>query len=403
MSKALPDLVVVDATTTFWASLGVALLADFGARVIKLELLPAARERRMERDQQAPVADAGRDYRFDLANRNKASLAVDPGEPAGQDIVRALVAKADVFVTDLPVSRLDEIACDYARLAALNPRLIYARASGLGPQGPDRDAPVLDELAAGRTGMMPILPQPGEPPVYTGGGQMYTSVMLAFGIATALWHRGESGEGQEVDVSLLGGNMYGASLDVQAYLAIQGDRFLRPISRLDAGNPMSGPVYPTQDGRWITLTMPDTARYWPAFAEVTGLDPDDPRFDTHEKRCEANRLEMIGVLDDAFRAQAAEHWRAAFRDRGLSGDVIEDYAYPADDPHARHNRYILELDDAGTGRFKTVGFPIYMSDTPARLRSTAPCLGQHTAEVLHDVIGLSEDAIVDLEARNVVA
>ncbi len=403
MTKALADLVVIDATTTFWAALGVALLGDFGATVIRVELLPEARERRMAADQQSPATEAGWDYRFELANRNKLSLAVDPAQHAGQTILRRLAAKADVFVSDRTRDSLDAIGCGNEPLVALNPGMIYARASGFGPEGPDADLPALDELAAARTGMMPILPQPGEPPVYTGGGQMYTSVMLAFGIATALWHREETGEGQEVDVSLLGGNMYGASLDVQAFLAIGGDRFLHPLSRLDIGNPMSGPVYPSKDGRWVTLTMPDTARYWPAFATVMGLRVDDPRFDTHEKRCETHRLEMFGVLDDAFRTQTADYWREAFREHGLSGDVIEDYAYPASDRQARRNRYIVEMDTPAAGRVKMVGFPIFMSDTPARLRTMAPALGQHSAEVLRDLLGYEEDEIVRLEACDAIS
>lgn len=403
MNRALQDLVVVDATTTFWASLGMALLADFGATVIKLELLPEAREGRMARGGQGIDERAGWDYEFALANRNKLSLAVDPADADGAAIVRALLAKADVFATDRPAADLRAIGCDYARVAQDNAGIIYARASAFGPAGPDADAPALDELAAARAGLMPILGQPGEPPVYAGVGPMYTAVMLAYGIGAALEHRAATGEGQEVDVSLYGGNLYGASLDVQAFLAIGGERFLQPLSRLDAGNPMSGPVYPTADGRWVTLTMPDTGRYWPAFAKVTGLAVDDPRFDTHEKRCEERRLEMMGVLDDIFRTQGADHWREAFRAHGLSGDVIEDYAYPADDEQARINRYIVGRDDPAAGRVKTIGFPIYMSETPARLRSAAPSLGQHSAQVLHDVLGRAEDDIAGLEARRVIA
>jgi formyl-CoA transferase len=402
MSKALHDLVVIDATTAFWASLGVAMLGDFGARVIKLELLPEARERRIVRPS-GGGAPGGWDYEFALANRNKLSLAVDPGDEEGRAIIQGVVERADVFVTDWPLAELEALGCDYSRASAHNPGLIYARASGFGPDGADRHEPALDELAAGRTGMMPILGQPGEPPVYAGVGPMYTSMMLPFGIGTALWYREQTGEGQEVDVSLFGGNMYGASLDVQAYLAIGGDRFLRPISRLDAGNPMSGPVYPTSDERWVTLTMPDTGRYWPAFAEVTGLAVDDARFDTHEKRCGENRLEMIGVLDDIFRTKSAAEWRTAFRDHGLSGDVIEDYDYPATDEHTRRNRYIVDIDDPAAGRVRMLGFPIYMSDTPARFDRAAPSLGQHTADILHELLGRGEDDAAELEARGVIA
>ena len=128
--------------------------------------------------------------------------------------------------------------------------------------------------------------------------------------------------------------MYGASLDLQASLAIGGERFLQPVSRLDAGNPMSGTLYPTKDGLWVTLTMPDTDRWWPALAEITGLDPADPRFDSHERRCGEGRLELMRVLEEAFARHPADHWRQAFLDRQLSADIIEDYTYPANDEDA---------------------------------------------------------------------
>lgn len=401
MSRAIGGLVIVDATSQFWSALGTALLGDFGATVIKVEPLPETRERRSLITDREPGESW--DYKFYLANRNKLSLAVDPRQPAGREIVGALVSHADVFVTDAPRGKIEAIGWDYDALAARRPELIYVHASGFGPRGPDRDLPALDELAAARTGMMPILPQPGQPPVYAGVGQMYASVMIAYGVLAALYHRGETGEGQEVDVSLLAGNMYGASLDLQAYLAILGERFLQPVSRLDAGNPMSGPTYPTADGRWITLTMPDTDRYWPTFARVVGLAADDPRFDTHEKRCGENRLALMAYLDETFRSRPASEWKRIFIENGLSADSIEDYSYPASDPVAYRNRYILELEDPDLGTVKSLGFPIYMSDTPARFDRKAPCLGQHTADVLHEMLGYSEERIAELEEAGVIA
>jgi formyl-CoA transferase len=251
--------------------------------------------------------------------------------------------------------------------------------------------------------MMPILPQPGEPPVYADAGQMYTAVMLAFGVTLALHHREETGEGQEVDVSLLAGNMYGASLDVQAFLAMGGERFLHPVSRLDGGNPMSGIVYPSKDGLWVCLTMPDTDRWWPGLAEIVGLDPDDPRFNSHEKRTEDNRLELIQYFEQVFPQQPASHWRAALEERGLSADIIEEFDYPTRDMQVLRNRYILELDRPGVGRIKTLGFPIFMSESPGRLSRAAPSLGQHSAEILHDMLGYSEDRIGELEANGIIA
>jgi formyl-CoA transferase len=397
MSRALDGLLVVDLTVEFWGSLAAAMLGDFGASVVRIDALGA------------PEAEADEDsapawnHRAELVHRNKTSLAVDLMIERGRDIVRALAAKADVVLTDRPLAQLQTLGLDYDSLAALRPDLVYARGSGFGPEGPDRDLPALDELAAARTGMMPILPQPGRPPVYPGHGQMYTTIMLAFGIMAALHHRRRTGEGQQVDTSLLAGNMYGASLDLQAFLAIGGERFLHPISRLDAGNPMSGTVYMSEDGLWVTLTMPDTDRWWPAFAPLVGLDVADPRFDSHEKRCGEHRLEMMRVLEQAFRKRPAAHWRQVFLEKQLSADVIEDYAFPAADPQVYRNRYIVDLEHPSLGAVKTLGFPIFMSDSPARLFRTAPCRGQHSFEVLHDVLGYGEDDITALRDEGTIA
>lgn len=401
MGRALDGFVVLDLTTDLWAALGAAILADFGARVIRVEDLGAAHGcRRSTGDGPAPPEW---DHRHELANRNKLGLAVALDSEPGREILRGLVGKADAILTDRPRAELEGLGLDADTVVALKPDVVYGRGTGFGPSGPDRDLPALDELAAARTGMMRLLPQPGKPPVYAGHGQTYASVMLALGVATALFHRQRTGEGQVVDASLLGGNMYAASLDLQAYLAIGGERLLQPVSRLDAGNPMSGTLYRTSDDRWVALTMPETDRWWPALAEVTGIDAKDPRFDSHEKRCETSRLELIALLDERLRRQSADHWRSVFAERQMSADVIEEYSYPARDPQARRNRYILDLEDLSLGRVSLLGFPISMSETPARLRRVAPRLGQHTAEVLHDVLGYAEERIVELEAAEVIA
>ena len=400
MSKALEDIVVLDLTGAFWSGVGTALLGDFGARVIRVDEVQTSRGSGSKRGSSQGVASW--DPEAELAQRNKLSLALNLHDAAGCAILQELVRHADVFATDWPSARLEQGGLSYAKLQALKPDLIYARASGFGPKGPDRDLPAHDELAAARTGMMPILPQPRQPPVYAGAGQMYTAVMLAFGVALALRHRQETGEGQEVDVSLFAGNIYGASLDVQAFLAMGGERFLRPAARLDAGNPMSGVLYQCSDGRWVCLTMPDTDRWWPGFAPLVGLELDDPRFNDHEKRCGANRLELIRILDEVFRQKPSEHWKRVLTESQLSADVIEEFDYPAGDEQALRNRYVLELDRPGVGPIKTVGFPIFMSETPARLNRLAPCLGQHSAETLHDMLGYSEERIAQLQAAGVI-
>ncbi len=394
MGRVLDDVTVLDLTRQFCTALSAAFLGDFGARVIRLDLLPAP-----------PAGTSGRwNHEADLIHRNKLSVAINPSSPRGRGVLAALLAKADVIVTDWQRNELAAIGLDYASASQVRPDIVFARLSGFGPAGPDQDLPAIDELAAARTGAMPMLPQPGQPPVYTGAGAMHATGQLAFGVVTALLHRMTSGEGQQVDVSLFGANMYGSALDMQAFLAIgHGDRLLNPISRLDVSNPMSGSVYMSADGRWVTLTMPDTDRWWPAFSGIVGIASDDARFDTHDKRTAVNRLALIGELEERFRAQSAHHWRRLFQEKQLSADIIEQFDYPANDPGACANRYILELDHPSFGKVRTLGFPIWVSDSPARLERLAPCVGQHTDQVLHELLGYSRQSIHELADAGVLA
>jgi len=402
MSSALDDIVVLDVTRNFASSMAAAFLADFGARVIRLEAVAGSAPRRAS--EPGPARAAAWNHQADLIHRSKQSVAIDLAAERGRAVLGDLLARCDVILTDWPLAELAAVGLDYGAATQRRADIIVARISGFGPKGRDRDLPAIDELAAARTGMMPILPQPGEPPVYTGAGAMHSAVLIGFGIVTALVHRQASGEGQQVDTSLLAANMYGASLDLQAFLAIgSGDRLLNPISRLDVSNPMSGSLYASADGRWITLTMPDTDRWWPDLAEITGIDAADPRFDAHEKRCELNRLALIHALEAAFVRENADHWRGLFEARGMSADVIERFDYPAGDPQARANRYVVELEHPSFGRVKSLGFPIYMSESPARLASLAPCAGQHTLEVLHGLLGYPAERIHELGAAGVVA
>jgi crotonobetainyl-CoA:carnitine CoA-transferase CaiB-like acyl-CoA transferase len=323
MSKALDGVLVLDMTRASWASLGVALLGDFGAQVIRVETLPEARERRHDHYQEEEPTGSW-DYRFELANRNKLSLAVDLGQAPGREILQQLVRRADMFITDWPFAQLEQQQWDYGTLSGLKPDLIYARASGFGPKGPDRELPALDEFAAAHTGMMPVIPQPGQPPLYGGPGPLYAAGLLAFGVTAALHHREETGEGQEVDASLFGGNIYGCGMDLQAFLATGDEQLLRPLSLAEVRNPIAN-RYMTKDGRWAALVMPETDRWWPVIADMVGLDRDDPRFDSHEKRCEIpeSRLELVQILSETFAQQPAEYWRAQFTERQLSANVLQ--------------------------------------------------------------------------------
>ncbi|MEE3326433.1 MAG: CaiB/BaiF CoA-transferase family protein [Myxococcota bacterium] len=399
MSGPLEDIVVVDLSREAWASGAAGMLADFGARVIRVDDLSVP-PRDPARD--GLRADEPFDSEAELSHRIKESLALDLAQGPGRELLKTLVGCADVLITDWAASRLSEMGLDPDTLRLRWPRLIVAVGSGMGPLGPDSDLPALDELAAARSGVMPSLPEPDQPPVNAGAGQMYTLVMLALGVVTALHARHETGEGQRVDASLLGGHMYASTLTLDAFMAMRDDRLGEPRSRFEAANPMSGISYPSEDGRWVTLTMPDTERWWPAFSEIVGLDVDDERFDSHDKRCGEGRLVMMQVLEEIFVTRPAAHWRDAFNEKNLSADIIERYDYPAEDENAARNRYVIEVDHPEHGRLKSRGFPNHMSDSPATHRSVAPRPGAHTHLVLGELLGLTGEEIDGLRDSGVV-
>lgn len=398
--NALGDVSVVDLTEEMWGGLASALLGDFGAAVTRVEDLsrPA---RDPDRDGRHPAEAI--DPEAELVHRNKRSIGLDLSRPEGREVLERLAAGADVFLTDLPVDALMERRLTYRDIAAARPDVVYGRGSGFGPLGSDRALPALDELAAARTGLMPCLPQPGQPPVYAGHGQMYTAVQLAFGIMTALHHRARTGDGQEVDASLFGGNLYAASLTIDAYLATRDDRLSEPVSRLDTVNPMSGAslAYPTSDDRWVTLTMPDSDRWWPAFSSMMGIDEHDARYATHELRCGEGRRDLMAELEKRFSLQPAAYWRERFEENQLSADIIEKHDYPAADEQASLNRYIIDLDRPGHGGFRSVGFPIHMSETPAEIARMAPDVGEHSREILAD-LGYGDAEVAEMEGRGII-
>ena len=385
---ALSGVLLVDLRRGFGYSVSSAMLAAFGATVVRVEPPGERHEDGAARGEGPRQGD--RDHRAELAHRNKRSLALDLEREEARLVLGELLARADVVLVDGIPGEAEARGFSPEQLVAERPELIVARGSGFGPRGPDRDLPPFDELAAARTGMMPLLPQPGQPPIYSGAGEMYAALLLAFGIALALHHREETGQGQVVDASLLAGNMYGASLDLQAFLAIGGEQFLKPLELMDTGNPMSGTMYQAQDDKWVTLTMPDTDRWWPDFSAAVGLDAADPRFDSHAKRCGENCQLLVARLQEIIRERPAAHWRQVFDARRLSTDVVEGFDHPARDPQAFRNGYVLEREDAVLGAHRTLGFPISLCESPARLSRAAPAGGQHSELLLRELLGYDD-------------
>ena len=399
MPMPLEGIRILDMTIWQQGPHSTAMLADMGAEVIKIE--------------QPVVGDPGRGLvvvdpstglspYFESHNRGKKSITIDMKKDEGRKLVYRLVENSDVFVQNFRLGVADRLGVGYGVLSKINPKLIYASASGYGPKGPDRERPSFDVIGVARSGAMSVTGEPDGPPGRIGMalGDQVGGMVLAYGIVLALLARERYGVGQELDVSLLG-----------SLVALQDSGFLRylltglpsqRVARKNTQNPLWN-VYRAQDGRWVSLGMLQSDRYWHKFCKVMGIEhvEHDPCFESHLKRQE-NCTRLIEVLDDVFARKPQAQWLAELGAEDLICGPVNTYADLAQDPQVIANDYIVDLVHPVAGRVKVPGIPVQLGKTPGRVRGAAPELGQHTEEVLLNIVGCTWEEIQGLREREVI-
>jgi len=403
MPLPLEGIRVLDWTIWQQGPICSSMLADMGADVIKIE--------------QTGVGDPGRslvsaggaevkraNWYFESHNRNKRGITLDFGKPEGREVLYALAEKSDVFVQNFRQGVAARLGLDYATLREKNPRLVYASATGYGPNGAESAEPSFDHLGLARSGIMLAAGEPDMPPLGISGGiaDQMGGVMLAWGVMTALFARERSGLGQEVNASHLGSMLFLQGLSVSMKL-MAGVAMPRSF-RARAMNPLWN-HYRCQDGKWLALAMLQSDRYWPDVARVIGRPElaTDPRFRDLRVRA-ANAAECVAILDAAFASRPRADWLRILAED--SGDYIYTIVNSVDDlpddPQVRANDYVVTIDHPQHGPTRMVGVPVALSETPGSVRSPAPELGQHTEEVLLDVLGWDWDRISALREKGVI-
>jgi len=400
----LEGILVLDWTIWQQGPVCSSMLGDMGADVIKIEQRGTGDPGRWI------LAAAGQDtsdapnWYFEANNRNKRSITLDLKKPEGIEVVHALAEKADVFVQNFRMGVAGRNRLDYATLEKINPRLIYASATGYGPEGPDSAEPSFDHLGLARSGIMNAAGEPDMPPLAIAGGiaDQMGAIMLAYGVMTALVARERFGVGQEVNASHLGSMAFlqGLSLSMKLMAGMAMPRNFRAR----AFNPLWN-HYRCADGKWIALAMLQADRYWPDVARLIGR-PElaaDPRFESMAARA-GNSAECVALLDEAFGKRTREEWLGILREdeSDLIYTIVNSVDDLPEDPQIIANDYVVELDHPQHGPTPMVGVPVGLTETPGSVRSPAPELGQHTEDVLLNVLGWEWDQISALREKEVI-
>lgn len=403
MSMPLEGIRVLDWTIWHQGSLASAMLGDLGAEVIKIEdRVSGDPGRGLMKMASAATGQVGRNFYFECNNRSKKGIAVDLRTEKGKEIIYRLVEKSDVFVQNFRQGVAGKLGLDYATLSSYNPRLIYASATGWGPQGAESGKPSYDYTAQARSGAMYMAGAPDSPPLMLQSvpGDQFGATMTAYGVLAALVARERLGIGQEVDSSLFGSLLHILGQNVAFTLTFGAE--LPRHDRTVAGNPLWN-HYKCADGKWLVLAGLQPDRVWPSICQVLGISEleKDPRFATMEAR--AANAELISILDNVFATRTRAEWIEALKiDKDLVFEKVNTLSDAIEDPQTLANEYITEYDHPELGKVKMLGLPVKFGKTPGRITNWAPELGQHTEEVLTEILGYSWDDIIKLKDEDVI-
>lgn len=400
-SAALSHVRVLDLSRVLAGPWATQVLADLGAEVIKVERPGAGDETRgWGPPWVGPGGAAARESAyFASANRGKRSVTIDLSRPEGQALVRRLAARADVLFENHKAGALARRGLGWEELAALNPRLVYCSISGFGQSGPYRDRPGYDFLVQAMGGLMSVTGEPDGPPTKVGVAvtDLLTGMYAATAVLAALAERERSGLGQHVDLALL---------DVQvAALANQAESFLvtgRAPGRLGNAHPSIVPyqAFTTRDGH-VVVAVGNDAQF-ARLAEAMGRRDlaADPRFSTNAARV-AHREALVAAMAPLLAARDTEAWVRALDAADVPAGPINDLAQVFEDPQVRHRGLRVEVPRADGAPVPVVASPIRLSRTPVEHRPP-PRLGEHTREVLVEVLGMEEEEVEALGRAGVI-
>jgi len=395
MPAPLEDLFVIDLTRALAGPYCTVMLGDLGARVIKIETPDGGDD---TRGWGPPFVNGESSYFLGI-NRNKESLTLNLKHPDGQEIFRRLVGRADVLVENFRAGTMDRFGFGFEAVHALNPRLVYASVSGFGQDGPYRDRPAYDLIVQGMGGLMGTTGEEGGPPVKVGVAitDIAAGMFAAYGILAALRVRDRTGRGQLIDVSMLDSQVAWMTYQAGYYFATGQNP-----GRLGSAHPSLVPyqAFRTQDG-YVNVAI-GSEGLWNRFVTAMAVPQlsTDPRFATNPERVK-NRAALIALLEPIFAGRTTTAWGDLFERSGIPAGPIYLMSDLFTDPQVRHRQMVIDMDHPRAGRIKQTGVPVKLSETPGRIASPPPLLGQHTEAVLGE-LGYDAAQTASLRARGAV-
>jgi crotonobetainyl-CoA:carnitine CoA-transferase CaiB-like acyl-CoA transferase len=396
--RALEGLTVIDLTHMLAGPYATMLMADLGARTIKVEP-PGAGEGTRKLLQDTPeYARAGMGAYFLTLCRNKESVALDLKSKEGRELFYELVKHADVVVSNFGVGVLERLEIDHARLAEHNPRIITCAISGFGETGPARNRPAFDLVAQGMGGGMSLTGHPEDEPLRAGIpiGDLGGGVFGVIGILSALQARERTGLGQHVDIS-----MFDCQLSLLNYMATMSLMSGKATERAGNGHFVHVPYNTFRTKTLHLIIAVITDGFWRDLVELLGDDElRKPAFDHQPGRLAAKAF-IEARVQAAFEQQPCEFWLARLAERRIPAAPVNDIMHAFDDEQAvaRNMRVSVPLPDGGT--VEEPGNPVKLSATNAEVFTAPPRLGEHTAAILSG-LGVEADRLKRLAEAGVI-
>jgi crotonobetainyl-CoA:carnitine CoA-transferase CaiB-like acyl-CoA transferase len=395
MASPLEGLIILDVTRFLSGPFCTMLLGDMGAEVIKIEPLDIGDDTRAW----APFI-AGQGSYYLSTNRNKKSICVDTRQEGGNQVLRRMVGKADVFVENFKPGLMERLGLDFKSLIALNPRLVYCSISGFGQTGPYRDRPGYDQILQGMSGLMSITGTEESGPVRVGLaiGDIITALFATYGILSALYAREKTRKGQWVTTSILEATVGILTMQAGQYFATG-----QPPGPAGNHHPVISPygVYQTKD-KPMNIAV-GTETMWKNFCRVMGRPEleKDGRFQNNNDRVK-NRPQLNKLIEKALSSKAQAEWVEILNQAGIPCGPIYTIDQVFKDPQVLHQKMFLEVDHLRAGKIPMTGLPVQLTENPPQVYLPPPTLGEHTEEVL-EKLGFLREEIEHLFAEKIVS